>query len=386
MESVLRHPPVCDSRHAAVAAPIPSPRRASAAAHSLFVAFVAFAALHAPGAALAGAGQISTVVTPLTAAVTYSVAASLAPARPALDTYIGYVVNVSNNGGNTINGVRFTGRAVATDADEKAIFSSVEGATCSVSTDQTAIECAIGQLRAGQSAPSFAVFFKAPIKDTLTPLPNGDATNCSATDCVLFSGITYYAEGTGGLLTSPPQNSAVSWAASAVTLGTFSPTLVKSSLQKSGGDLFTGSGGISSRDDPFTTSVKVPASASYTTAEILESPDSINCTNNFTACFRSDITIPGTFSPYLTIVLRQDASTILKRTKIESVLVQYTGINGTVFVGDCANATTPRSDGIPCIARRVDYRKRTAPGWTPELDGDFEWTLINTGNGSYKVF
>ena len=360
------------------------PRAACAAA-----AF-AMATLAAPGAAVAGAGVITTVVTPLTPAVTYSVAASALPARPALNTYVGYTVSITNTGGNTINSVRFTGSVAATDADEKPTFSSVEGATCNASASLAAIECTIGQLRAGESFPSFAVFFKAPAKDAVSPLPDGNSGNCAATDCVAFSGLTYYAEGTGGA-NSVPQNSTAAWSAGAVTLGTFNPTLVRSALPKSGGRLFTGSGGISTGSDKFATAVVVPAAASYTTAVISEAldpvlPAGVNCNSNFRTCYRSDITIPGTFSPYLTIVLRQDVSTILNGTRIESVLIKYTGAGGTVFVGDCASPTTPRSDGIPCLAQRVHYRNSKVPGWTPELDGDFEWTLINLGNGSYTIF
>ena len=33
----------------------------------------------------------------------------------------------------------------------------------------------------------------------------------------------------------------------------------------------------------------------------------------------------------------------------------------------------------------VDYKNKKVPGWTPELDGDFEWTLINTENGFIKI-
>jgi hypothetical protein len=203
---------------------------------------------------------------------------------------------------------------------------------------------------------------------------------------VSFSGTSFYAEGTGGP-TSPPQNSTTTWTAPPVTLGTANPTLVKSALPKGGGNLFTGNGGISNGADPFATSVNVPPGQTFTTAEISESPDGINCTNNFSACFRSDITIPGSFSPYLTIVLRQDASTILKGTKIESVTIQYLGGSISPWdVGLCASPTTPRTDGYPCIAKRVFYKSRSTPGWTADLDGDFEWTLINLFNGSYKVF
>lgn len=348
-------------------------------------ALLSCATLVAPVTALAGAGTLTTTVTPLSPAVTYSALATASPARPALDTYIGYSVSVANTGGNTINNISFTGSTLVTDADEKAVFSSAEGATCTASAAGNTINCTIGQLKAGVAFPTFAVFFKSPVKDAASPLPDGIAANCAATDCVGFGGIIYYAETTGGA-NSVPVNSTLPWSTGTVTLGTFNPTLVKSAVQKSGGNLFTGSGGITSGADPFATSVIVPASTSFTTAEILETPDAINCTNNFTACFRSDITIPGTFSPYLTIVLRQDASTILKGAKIESVLVQYTGPGGTVFVGDCASPTTPRTDGVPCIARRTYYKNSRVPGWTADLDGDFEWTLINLKNGSYKVF
>lgn len=338
-----------------------------------------------PMTAWAGAGLLTTTVAPLSPAVTYSALATASPARPALNTYIGYSVRIANGGGNTINNISFTGSTLVTDVDETAVFSSAEGATCTAGAGGTSINCTIGQLKAGQAFPAFAVFFKAPVKDAASPVPDGIAGNCAATDCVSFSGITYYAETTGGA-TSPVDNSVGEWTTGQVTLGTFNPTLVKSAVQKGGGSLFTGSGGVTSTADPFATSVIVPASTSFTTAEILESPDAVNCTNNFSACFRSDITIPGSFSPYLSIVLRQDASTILKGTKIESVLIQYTGTGGTTFVGDCASPTTPRTDGVPCIARKTYYKSSRTPGWTADLDGDFEWLLINLGNGSYKVF
>lgn len=347
---------------------------------------LSLATLVLPESALAGAGQLSVAVVPISPAVTYSAAASTSPPRPALTTYVGYTVSVTNAGGNTINNVRFTGSARPTDADEKTVVSSVEGGSCSVGADLVSIDCTIGQLKAGQAYPQFAVFFKAPIKDTASPLPNGNSADCTTTDCVSFSGTIIYAEGSGGVPTSPPQNSIQPWAAAAVTLGTFNPSLVKSAVPKGGASLFTGAGGTSTGTDPFATSVAVPAGTTYTTAQIEESPDSINCTNNFSACFRADITIPGTFAPYMTIVLRQDASTILSGTKIESVLIQYTGTSGTVTVGDCASPITPRSDGIPCIAKRTYYKSNKTPGWTPELDGDFEWTLLNIHNGSYKVF
>lgn len=334
------------------------------------------------GAVWAGAGVLTTEVTPLSPSVTYSSLASVSPARPALDTYVGYLVRIGNAGGNTINNVRFAGATTVTDAQERALFASIEGgAGCQIGADQTSISCDFGQLRSGEAVPAFVVFFKAPVKDTASPIPDGQTGACSSTDCVTFSGTTYYAEGTGGLDNSTPQNSTVNWSSS-VTLGTFNPALVKSAVQKSGGRLFTGSGGLSVGNDRFATTVVVPAGAASTSAEIAESPEAV-C-SVLAECFSAVITIPGSFSPYLTIIVRVDASAIPKGTKIESVTVQYEGGD----VGLCASPTTPRSDGLPCIAARRAYPGNSKQGtlFPVELENDFEWTLINTRNGSYKIF
>ena len=122
---------------------------------------------------------------------------------------------------------------------------------------------------------------------------NGIADN-EAQDSAKFSGITYYAEGTGGVPQSPPQNSTVPWAAPDVVLGTPSPINVKSSVPKTGGKFFTGSG-VTTRSDPFATSVNVPAASTYTAEASIDeatfttivsgsSPTTLTCTN-FTPCF-----------------------------------------------------------------------------------------------------
>ena len=326
--------------------------------------------------AFAGAGLLTTVVTPLSTNVTYSDNSN------GLKTYIGYTVTIANDPSNTntINNIRFTATAAAIDGAEKPTYLSADGATCTVtSADQTSISCAIGQLRAGQTYPTFAVFFKAPAKVT-----NGVADGAGQ-DTVAFSGITYYAEGTGGVQ-SPPQNSTGAWAASGtVTLGTTNPTLVRSVIPKNSNVLvFTGDGAVTTGANPFATAVNVPPVATYTTADIALSPIADpNCTN-FTTCYLSQITIPGTFSPYLTIVLRMDALNIKKGAHIESVVIYYDGVQ----VGDCASPTTPvggAAAGTPCIAKRTYYRNKSVPGWTAELDGDFEWQILNLKNGGYKV-
>src|SRR5262245_35979225 len=138
--------------------------------------------------AFGGAGELGTVVEPLSATVTYS--RDAAPPRPALTTFVGYRITVTNVGGNTINDIHFTGTTVVTDTDEKATFVSVDGASCVVTNAaKTSIDCSLGQLKAGEAFPTFFLFFNAPVKDVTTPLPGG------TTDFVTFTGQTIYAEG-----------------------------------------------------------------------------------------------------------------------------------------------------------------------------------------------
>ena len=353
-------------------------------------AVLAAALLAASSAAFAGAGIVTTTVAPLADIVTYSTVAT-----PALKSYIGYTVAIGNGGGNTINHIRFTGTTSVAAADEAAEFdpTATVGATCAADlnppgapANARTITCTVGagQLAAGQPFPTFAVFFKAPVKGG-APL--------TTPDTVSFSGTTYYAETNSG--GNPLPNSALAWSTGPVTLGTNNPTLVRSAVTKNGGTLFTGKG---NGTDIFSTSVVVPPVATYTTARIEQSTFTTGCTN-FTTCYASQLTIPpipGTiaFTPYLTIVLRQDATNIKPGTRIESVLIEYLP-DGTppplyhapYYVGLCASPTTPRDDGLPCIAKPpVYYKNSKVPGWTPALNGDFEWTLINKKNGGYKVF
>ena len=363
--------------------------------HRLSSTLLGLAALFgAATSAFAGAGSITTTVTPLQTNVTYSTSAQM--------IYVGYRVAIGNTDGNTINHIRFTASASVTDPAELATFDSAEGATCvTTNAAKTAIECWIGQLPAGVSYPTFAVFFKAPAKILIGVADTG-------LDYVNLSGDMVYAEGPNG--GNPAPNSVVPWATPLlpvqVLLGTASNTDVRSGVPKAGGTFSTGIAGVSSGGDRFTTSVTVPGAAVFSTAEIIESEFAI-CTN-FNKCWQSDITIEGnvtnSYSPYLTIVLRQDALNIKPGTKIASVLVRYyyqhpsdvqplppnEPVLRSSNVGDCADETTPlgpNEDGLllPCIAKRVYYKNKSTLDWTPALDGDFEWRIISKKNGRLAI-
>jgi hypothetical protein len=345
--------------------------------------------------ALAGAGDVTTTVERLQTAVTYSKGADPAtkPPTPALTTFVGYLVTVTNAGGNTINNIRFTARAAVTDLAETAKFSSAEGASCQATSLPNEVSCTIGQLTAGQAFPAVALFFEAPVKVSQNPAAPDDA---AGGDQVSLSGTTYYAEGTGGA-NSVPQNSKRTWGpAGPVTLGTDNPTLVQSGVPKAGGTFFTGVGGVSNGTDKLTTSVKVPAAASYSKATIDEGATCVGDANFFYACYQSQLTIldgdgsTASFpAPYLTITLRQDASNIKPGTKIGSVKIYYGSnpdapLSDLIEVGDCATGPVPNGDGTPCIAKRIYYKNSSVPGWAPDLDEDFEWQLLNDRNGTYR--
>ena len=146
-----------------------------------FKVALAIATLGCITSAFAGAGVLTTTVTSLQDDVTYAKPA-LAKS-PALTTYIGYSVSIKNAGGNTINNIRFTGTTgttSSTDPDEKAVFSSADGAYCvPTNDDKTAIECTIGQLTAGRDA-NFAVFFFAP--EDKAPLLNREQREVHRSD------------------------------------------------------------------------------------------------------------------------------------------------------------------------------------------------------------
>lgn len=361
-------------------------------------------ALGAAPSAYAGAGTITTVVQTQSANVTYSRLATTSPSRPALVTYAGWLVTVSSDQANTntINNIRFTATARVTDPAEKATFASADGVSCVTTAnppgeanpginDGSSIDCAIGQLRAGETFPTFAIFFTAPVK------VEGNGFDNQSEDFVNLRGITYYAEGTGGP-NSVPINSTNAWPTPVpIELGTCNPTQVKSGLPKTGGNFFTG--GVASAtcaNDPFSVAVNVPNPPNISTIELFESESTTaECLakGNFVQCFNAQVTIPAvqyapTSNNELTIVLRVLASNIKPGTKIGNTIIYYTPDLGspTPITRNCPTPTTPFYDGLPCIAKTIYYKNKSVPGWTPELDGAFEYQLLNDSNGGYKVF
>jgi hypothetical protein len=76
-----------------------------------------------------------------------------------------------------------------------------------------------------------------------------------------------------------------------------------------------------------------------------------------------------------------DAANIVKGTKISNVTIRYDGVP----VLTCTVKGVLNTPGVPCINESKYYRNKGVPGWTADLDGDFEWQIINTKNGRFGI-
>jgi hypothetical protein len=337
-------------------------------------------ALGSVSAAWAGAGTTTTDVTPLSDTISYT--------ESQTDPFfIVYSVSVKNEVGNTINNIVFTG--ATSPGSALATFESASGATCTTTNaDRTAISCSIGQLKAGQSAPTFYVTFRAPAAAT-------------GTTAISFSGITYYAEGTGGVPQSTPQNSTELWTADNVFLGTTSPSNIKSGLPQVNRTLkfFTAPNPVDALlNDQITTTVNVagtaPITSTLTIQEEARSTTDVSCVaqDNFFRCYNSTLTIPGFVYPsgsgkYLGITLRIDPAAIKPGFKTSKVRIKYD--DNTV---PACQVTSPSGASIityaalPCYAGITYYKNWTKnSSWPQAWEGSLDVFLVNDKNGRWTV-
>jgi hypothetical protein len=340
-------------------------------------------ALGSVSAAWAGAGEVTAVVTPLSPTVSFTESAT----DP---NFIVYAVSVTNEVGNTINNIVFTGATAPDPASSgaRATFDSATGATCTTTNfDRTAISCSVGQLKAGDST-SFYVTFVAPVA----------AAGSTGT---LFSGITYYAEGTGGLANSVPQNSTRPWSANAVALGTLSPNNIKSGVPQVNRTLkfFTALNPVDAAlTDQITTTVSVagtaPITSTLTIQEEARPTADVSCVaqDNFYRCYNSTLTIPGLVYPagsgkYLGITLRIDPAAIKPGFKTSKVRIKYD--DNTVpacQVTSPSGATIVTYAALPCYTGITYYKNwtRNSP-WPQAWEGSLDVFLVNDENGRWTV-
>ena len=320
-------------------------------------------ALAGVGAAQAADPTVLTTVTALPGTVTLA----RPSAAPPLQTYAAYEISVTNTGTNTRNHVRVLGSTVVTPAalpQPVAVFTTSIGLACvTTNAAQTAIECAIGQMASGTSA-SFIVVFRAPSQGAQ----------------IVFTEQTYYAEGANDSGNAAHADGSGALTATVTTLGTPTTEQVRSYIPPGGGTLFTGFTGIATLADKWTTTVIVPSAAK---AEVVEALSLESCSADLLACYRSTLTIPGTFAQ-LVIELRRDASSIRPGAKIANAEVKYSHSGGPPIPLLACNATFPAgpSAGTPCIASRIEYKRADAP--TPEEIGDWLFRIYALDNGTFE--
>lgn len=337
-------------------------------------------ALGSTSTAWAGAGTTTTVVTPLSTNVSFT--------ESATDPFfIVYAVSVTNEVGNTINNIVFTGETSTTNA--LATFDSATGATCTTTNpERTRISCSIGQLKAGASAPIFYVTFRAP----------KEATGATETS---FSGTTFYAEGTSGVPQSTPQNSTEAWSTEEVSLGTTSPNNIKSGVPQVNRTLkfFTGSNTVDAElTDQITTTVSVagtaPITSTLTIEEKARETTDVSCVaqDNFYRCYTSTLTIPDFVYPsgsgkYLGITLRIDPAAIKPGFKTSTVRIKYEDEPVPACqVTSPSGATIITYAALPCYAGITYYKKWTRnSSWPQGWEGSLDVFLVNDKNGRWTV-
>lgn len=301
--------------------------------------------------------------------------ATVTRSTPAQTTFASYQVKVTSLETQSLKLLWFTATATTVDGSSPATFVSASGATCvTTNLEATSIKCTdigIGVLPGLNSTLSFTVTFRTPTDGTQISLSGKSKTLDH------YYEFQYQSASASTVIEAP------------------SPDKVTSSVPPSGGTFSTGESAVATVADPFGVAVTVPPIPTSTSASVVESDvtSNINCTSlkNFVKCYRSDVTVPDVVftaesGSYLTIVLRVDASNIKRKTKIRDALIQYDDGLNLHTIGQCASPTTPRTDGIPCIANAVHYSKKSMPGWTLDQKGDFEWTLLNLRNGRFSVF
>lgn len=291
-----------------------------------------------------------------------------------LVTYAGYVLTFKNDTTNGLNRIYFYADAFNTNSSEVVKFDSSNLPACT-GYDTASLRCQTSISLAPGEQREFFVVVRAPASGTSIRIEwtaGGSEGKGVGVGCCGTSGTATTT------LIDPSTNEDFK-------------VRTKSFVKSSGGKLFTGDRFVTKTSDQFTTKVDVDAftSAAYAIGSIVETvvdPLNTDCVNaaRFVRCFRSEINLPNVdyrvgLPGFLTFVLRIDSSVIKPKTMIEAVQIKHDGVP----VSLCAN-TSPAD--YPCITERKHYKNKSVPGWTKDLNGDFEWTIKNDKNGVFEFF
>ena len=338
--------------------------------------------------------------------------ASVTRSTSALSTYASYKLTITSLDRDRLKKFSFKGTVSVEGATEKATLFGAEGASCTLS-EAGALHCDIpGELKYYGKTLSFTVTLKTPTAGAAIKLSgkstffeywcDWDYTNVATATTAL---------------TAPDPNALSTFVPASATTATtlFSGTNVQSGV----------AGAIpivdNSINDPFTTTVIVPAGSASTTATVLERDLQESCSAN-PRCFEAKLTMPGTFS-FLTIILRRDKTTLMSsggghghsghgnghdkgrgnghddddrysgQSSIDNAIIRYypdddaSNPDRFIIVPNCSVVPggVPTAKN-PCIASRKAYPmpKKGKPSGVPAgLEGDWEFVIHAIDNGRY---
>jgi hypothetical protein len=337
--------------------------------------------------------------------------ASVTRSSATLPTYASYRMTITSRDHHRLKMFSFKGTVTTLGTTDKATLFASDGAACTLS-EAGALQCAIpGELTSYGKTLTFSVTLKVPAA--------GDAIQVSGKATFREYGCdwdyTPVASATTAL-TAPDPNAVSTYVPTSPSAAT---TLYSGSNTQSGVP-----GAIpvvdSKTDDPFTTTVIVPADSPATTATVIERDLAESCSAN-PRCFESKLTMPGTFD-FLTIILRRDRTTLMSskghghsghghghdkgrgqghddddgrysgQSSIDNAIVKYFPDDDPgnpdrfIIVPNCSvvpgGLPTPKN---PCIASRKAYPKKGSHK-TPVpagLEGDWEFVIHAVDNGRY---
>jgi len=298
---------------------------------------------------------------------------------------------------------------------------SADGATCSL--DAGVLECSVpGELKECDATLTFTVTLKTPV----------GGTGVTVSGKTTFLEHYYKWENTNvatasTALTEPNPDSLSTFVPASATAATtlFSGTNTEGGVV--GAIPIVDTKAVPPINDPFTTTVIVPAGSAATTASLAEQELAASCSAN-PRCFESKLTIPGSFD-FLTIILRRDRTTLMMskppknhghdsapgkghdkgngrghddddddgrysgQSAIDQAIVKYfpdddpANPDKFIIVPNCSvvpgGVPTPKH---PCIQSRKAYPTKSSSK-TPVpagLEGDRELVILAADNGRYS--
>ncbi|MGZ9074714.1 MAG: hypothetical protein ACXW13_02970 [Burkholderiaceae bacterium] len=353
-----------------------------------------------------GTSNVSVTVTAMPSQVTLS--------QPSAPNFASYQIRIKNNTHGNLSHVRFRGTTdVAGDGvapfinpnvsetgvvlDPNPVVVSAGKVTCTI--EGPSIECTVGHygyLPHG-SEVSFNAVVRAPVAGSKIEF-----------DWKLRYGSGYSERSISGTTVT--------------TLQTPSDDTVSAYVPRAGATLLTGDEAVPTADDRSTTRLTVaPEDATAIIASIAEDDNGGNSCSPHVKCFGHTVTVLKAqtqtkaslgdgLRKLLVVVLRRDASTIRKGTKIEHDQIFYQVIpaigGGGTLVRECRvhGVYKPPGPSDPCIRERREYPKKHGHGHghnhhddddrngrghtghnaaSSDLSGDREFVIEAVDNGRY---